>query len=38
MLTSKADSKIVAESLRSQASDYITKDASVGEIKDRLAH
>ncbi len=37
MLTSKADAKTVALALRSQASDYILKDASVDEIKERLA-
>lgn len=36
MLTSKADAKTVALALRSQASDYILKDASVEEIKERL--
>ncbi len=37
MLTSKADAKTVSLALRSQASDYILKDASVDEIKERLA-
>ena len=37
MLTSKADSKTVALALRSQANDYILKDASVEEIKERLS-
>ena len=37
ILTSKADAKTVALALRSQASDYILKDASVDEIKERLA-
>lgn len=37
ILTSKADAKTVGLALRSQASDYILKDASVDEIKERLA-
>ena len=36
MLTSVADSKAVRMALRSVASDYIRKDASVDEGKERL--
>ena len=37
MLTSKADAETVTKALQSQASDYILKDASIEEIKERLS-